>query len=229
MRKPGLVLALLCMTIASPALALGTGQVTLGLGGGMGVPMGGVGDAFEAGFGGGVFADYAFSPMFSLGADVAYTQFKGKDLPAAIFVDSESRELLFAVSEARLAPTQFGLHLKAMPRMGSSLKPYVQVGAGLYSVNASTTTKSYWATFDTLAGKASRTGLKFGYNVGVGADLRVTQHYAVGLFGAFHSIIEAYETQTFDLANNVAFERKPAHYVTFGVRLAYSVASVPGK
>lgn len=213
MRKLGIVVAALLCLYAVPALAAAPGEITFGLNGGVAVPMGDFGDAYKMGFTGGVFADYAFSPMFALGLDASYNQFKGKDLPVEIRDDTGT--LLFAITDAKVTPIQFGAHVKAMPPMANMpFEPYLQLGAGFYNVKAEVTTAS--DVLPALAGTTDETKSKFGYNIGIGADYKMTPQVGLGLFGTFHSITDAFTSDT-----ATGTEKKAANYFAVGLKLTF--------
>jgi opacity protein-like surface antigen len=196
MRKFGLVLlALVSLSfLALPALAA-PGEITFGLTGGMTVPMGDYGDATKSGATGGVFGDYMLSDMFAVGLDAAYSQNKGKDLPAGV--------------DAKVTILQFGAHVKLVPPMKDMpISPYLQVGAGLY--NGKTEVSAGVFSSDTTVNK-------FGFNVGVGADYKVSPMVGVGLFGAYHNVTDAFEDENGDT--------KSATYVAVGVKVSFMTAA----
>jgi len=192
MRKFGFVLAALaCLSImAVPAMAA-KGDITFGVDGGMTIPTGDFGDLFQSGFMGGVFGDYQIHEMFAVGLDGAYSQNKVKDLPAGV--------------DAKVTFLQFGGHVKFMPQMKDvKVLPYLQVGAGLYNAKTSITGTD---------AKGDTTVNKFGFNVGVGADYKVNPQIAVGVFGAYHDVMDAY--------TNDAGDKKAANYIALGVKVTF--------
>lgn len=218
------LLAVVCMAFAVPALAAAPGEMTFGLNGGVGIPMSDFGDAYKMGFTGGVFGDYAFTPIFALGVDASYSQFKGKDLPIE-FRDTAG-DLLFAITDAKVTPIQFGAHLKATPPMENMpLAPYAQVGAGFYSVKGEVTTASDVEPL--LAGTSDETKTKFGWNIGIGADYKVTPAFGLGIFGTYHNITDAFVKESVDITTGeTTSEKKSASYFTVGVKLTFSTAAM---
>jgi opacity protein-like surface antigen len=201
MRKFGIVLAALaCLSLMAFPVQAAKGDFTFGLDGGMGIPTGDFGDAFNAGVLGGVFGDYQIHEMIAVGVDGSYSQYKGKDLPADI-------------TDLKATLIQGGAHVKVMPQMKDmKVLPYLQVGAGIYNVKGEQTSTNADAS-------GSETKSKFGFYVGVGADYQVNPQIGVGLFGAYHDVPDA-----FDFGNGDTATTKAANMISVGVKVTFSTS-----
>ncbi len=104
---------------------------------------------------------------------------------------------------------QFGGHIKLVPAMKDMpVAPYLQVGAGAYNGKTD------------VSGAESKT--KFGYNIGIGADYKVTPQVGVGLFGTWHAITDAFESTTVDLSTGATTtEKKSANYIAIGLKVTF--------
>jgi len=185
MRKLGIVLAAIaCLSLMAIPAVAAKGEFTFGPFGGMSIPTGDFGKVAKAGFMGGVFGDYQVHEMFAVGIDAAYNQVKAKD----------------SADDTKTTLIQVGGHVKFIPQMkDTKVLPYLQVGGGLYN-------------FKTTSPDTSLN--KFGYNVGAGADYKVNPQVAVGVFGAFHSVLSAFETEG-------STTKKAANYIAVGVKVTF--------
>ncbi len=203
MKKSVLLVALFAFLFAVPLAHAAKGEFTFGLDGGVAIPTGDFGNTAKQGFLGGVFGDYQVHNMLAVGIDGAYSQNKGKDLPAE-------------VTDAKLTIIQYGVHVKVMPEMKEmKVLPYVQVGAGLYNAKSE---------FTDIEGTSSDTQNKFGFNIGVGADYKVTPMVGVGVFGTYHNVTDALEEVNPDLT----VTKKAANYVAVGLKITFMTTPAMG-
>jgi opacity protein-like surface antigen len=202
MKKLLLTAVLACLVIA-PAAHAAKGEFTFGLNGGISSPTGDYGKTdvnnnefgFKSGFNGGVFGDYMVHELVGVGVDASYAKNDSKDWNSG--------------DDGKVTILQFGGHVKVMPAMKDiSVSPYLQVGAGLYRAKTETTISNV-STDDTVN--------KFGYNIGAGVDYKVNPMFGLGVFGTFHSALDAFEKV--DVNNNVT--KKAANYVTAGIKLTF--------
>lgn len=215
MRNLAIVLAALaCAALTVPARAAAPGDITFGLDGGVGIPAGDFGKAFRSGFTAGVFGDYAVTRAVAVGIDGSWEQFKEKDVPFQVVVVDELGAPLpgGTVSDWKAEIVRFGAHLKVSPPLpGSLLAPYLQVGAGLYDVK-----NKISSDVPDLSSEDSKS--KFGFNLGIGADYRLTPSVGVGGFGAWHSVSSAF-------AASGTANRKSANYFVLGLKVTFSTGA----
>lgn len=203
MRKIVVMAVMLACVLVVPSAYAAKGDITFGLNGGLTIPTGDFGKTdttsgqfgFKSGFTGGVFGDYMVHEMIAVGIDAGYGQNKGKDLPSGV--------------DAKLTIINVGAHVKYMPPMKDMpISPYLQVGAGLYNAKAKITFGS--ESSDTTVNK-------FGFNVGIGADYKVTPQVGVGIYGTYHSIMKV--PLGVDAEGNDV--EKTANYIAAGVRVTF--------
>jgi len=181
--KKALPLAVLAATLvvvaSSPALA---GGYSVGVLGGLDLPMGDFKDASKTGYDFGVNGDYEFTPMVGGGLDLAYRSFKAKD------------ELNQAVADALIAAgapagttvdikwtaIQYGVHLTVAPPMKGAIHGYGQVGGAAYSLKEKIDVSS--------GGSGDVTKTKFGFNVGAGLDYAATPQVSIGVVAQYHDV-----------------------------------------
>jgi hypothetical protein len=198
MRKLGFVLmALVLMAFAVPALAVEKGEMTFGLTGGMAMPMGDFGDVAKAGFGGGVFGDYWLTPAIALGVDGAYNRF-GLDEDLVSALEAFSGESV----DGNFTFMQFGAHAKYLfPMKDAPVAPWVSAGAGMYNMKAK---------LEVGSESGDDTESKIGLNGAVGLDFKATPAVKVGVVGTFHHIMT---------------DDEATQYFTVGLTLGFSTAA----
>ena len=150
------------------------GSNWLGLNAGVGMPSGNYGDAASTGWNFGVTGTHMLNEQWGVGGDVGYHMWNAsKDLQAAT-------EAAFGPgSEFKWSAIQATAHAMLRMPTSSSVKPYAQVGLGLYSLTGS---------LNSPAGDVSTSKSKLGYNFGLGADLMTSGNMKYGVTGAYHMI-----------------------------------------
>ena len=172
MRKLGIVVtAIACLMMAAvafsaeaPVAGAAKGQMSIGVFGGMGMPMGELADTdlgnMKTGFGGGAFFDYFVTPQIALGLDGGYvTMANNED------------------SSVKANTMQYGLHGKYFIPTGGPVVPYLMIGLSGYG-------QKIEMKEDAIAMSLSST--KFGFNGGVGVDFKVNESVFVGVNGLYH-------------------------------------------
>lgn len=190
MRKSWMVLAALaCLAVMATTAVAETasvgddmkGQVTVGLQGGIVLPMGklaedvdleaeeGIG-GFQGkmGFGGGLCVDYFITKEFALGLDGSYATFESDYADAG---------------DAKATTMQFGLHGKYMVPTGGPMVPYLFVGGGMYNAKL------------TDIGMDDLSQTKFGVNGGVGVGYKINDMVSLGVNGAYHMALGEFKPE----------------------------------
>ena len=186
------IAAVVIGALAAPA-AHAQSEFSFGVQGGGAIPLGTFGDGYQSGFSMGADADLWFVPNVALGLDVLYSRHDAKAGNAT----GQQNVTIFPV----------GGHLKlAFSPEAALVTPWVQVGAGAYSIRAKD---------QDIFGEVVTTTTRFGMNVGAGIDLRASPSVSVGAVGAFHVIPDALESDTGTNA---------ASYVTLGLHLTFTTA-----
>jgi opacity protein-like surface antigen len=126
----------------------------LGVSGGLTMPMGDFGDAYDSGYNvtGHVFFRPSNSQRFSLRGDVSYDAWKGKTGGSVLEADLNS------IGGS-------GNVLLSLASSASSVQPYVLGGLGMYRTKASTTIGSL---------TSSNTTTDFGYQLGGGLNFKLS-------------------------------------------------------
>lgn len=125
------LLIVLCVILSATSLAFGQGidkgQFEVSAGGGLALPMGDFGDAYSAGFLGGVNAGYYVSPILVIGGEFNYSMYSAKDEYVAFwqFLDS-------TVTDVKWSTIQFSAYGKYLFKP-ENMSPYVKASIGMYS------------------------------------------------------------------------------------------------
>jgi opacity protein-like surface antigen len=145
MKRVALMFAAVAMTVLMGARAV-EAQVRFGLAGGMSLPQGDAGDAFESGYHGQVMLGFGMIALpFKLRADLSYHNFGASDDGLLFDSDDELRVISGALN---------GI----MTMGGVGVKPYLTGGIGLYNSE--------------FSGFESETD--FGINGGLGLEFSLT-------------------------------------------------------
>lgn len=184
MKFKAVVLGVALSTLSVGAAHAGSNWI--GFSGGAGIPTGDYGDAAAMGWHVGATGTHMMNDAWGIGADLAYHAWGGSDdLNAAL-------EASFGPgSEFSWSAIQADVHGVMMIPTQSNVKPYAQVGVGLYNIGAKLSTPS---------GDADDSQSKMGFNVGAGMDFAGTGNTRWGVAGAYH-IVPAEE----DLGSDVNF------------------------
>jgi opacity protein-like surface antigen len=169
MRKLSMVMSVLAVALSASLAHAGT--YSFGLKGGVAIPTGDLGDAFNAAPAGGVFADYWMSPQMGFGADIAGDFFKNSDFP-------DPNPLVLTTHDETFDVIQFGVHgMYGFGAQGASLSPFIQYGIAMYNL------KSEVKDFN-----AKDTSTKFGFNGGLGLNFGGSETMKIGVGAEYHYI-----------------------------------------
>jgi opacity protein-like surface antigen len=188
-RKTSVLAGALALMLVAPLAHAAKGDMSIGLGGGVSVPMSDFKDFAKLGFLGGASFDYMVNDMVAVGVDGSYVLNKAKD--ELIAADS--------LTDAKLTIMQFGAHAKYMfPLEGSSLSPYVVVGAGMFRGKYDQTPD------DPNFPETSES--KFGGRVGAGLGFKAGEKATIGVEANFnHVATEGTSTQYVSVLGRVSF------------------------
>jgi opacity protein-like surface antigen len=159
--------------VALTALSVGAanaGSNWIGFSGGAGFPTGDYGDAASTGWHLGATGTHMVNDQWGIGGDLAYHAWGASDqLKVALGPGSEFSWSAIQASAhgVMLFPTQ------------SNVKPYAQVGLGLYNLAAKLTSPS---------GDTNTSKSKLGFNLGGGMDFASSGNMRWGVNGAYHII-----------------------------------------
>jgi opacity protein-like surface antigen len=160
--------------LAVLAGAANAGTNTFGVTGGMGIPTGDYGDAAAKGWHIGATGTHMVNPQWGFGGDVAYHAWSASD-----DVNTGAEALFGPGSEFKWSALQTTVHaLMAIPTT-SNVKPYAQVGVGLYNVGLK---------LDSPSGNVSDSKSKLGFNFGGGFNFAASSNMTLGLNGAYHMV-----------------------------------------
>lgn len=194
-----MLLAAVVLTSASAAYASGT--MTFGLGGGITSPTGDFGKGSKMGFNGGVYGDYWIKPDYAFGVDIAGNFLKAKDGVLA-------KTIAYPNPELKTTLIYFGAHgVWAIPMQDAKIQPWITYGAGIYNFSSKLTG---------TAANVTNTQSKFGFNGGVGADIKASPVAKVGADFKYHYIMNAIQSGT------SSSDKKAANYFTAGVHVTFS-------
>lgn len=174
------------------------GKFSISAFGGLAMPSGKLGEEFDVltgtlddGFPGvgmkmspdfGASVDYFVTKDIAVGADVSYVKMKNEAV-AVLGIDVLPEKWLEATT------LQFGVHGKYFLPTGGPVRPYLALGAGMYSRKLALTDEGKTALEDLLEGPVDVSEFsdsKFGGNGGVGVEYKVNEMFGVGLNGAYH-------------------------------------------
>lgn len=172
--------------MAATVSAAHAGSNWIGFSGGAGIPTGDYGDAAATGWHLGATGTHMVNDTWGIGADLAYHAWGGSDdLNAAM-------EAAFGPgSEISWSAIQADVHGTMMFPTQSNVKPYAQVGLGLYNVSAKLSSPS---------GDDDTSKSKLGFNLGGGMNFSNTGNMRWGVGAGYH-IIPAED----DLGSDVNF------------------------
>lgn len=185
----------MCLMFVAAASHAAAGDVSLGLRGGLGLPIGDLKDVASTGFHIGATGDYAMNDNLAVGGDLVYHTFGGNDDLEKSLSASAGTPVNITLSAFQITP-----HAKLLLPAQGTMVPYLQLGLGLYSLSAKSDP----------GGSDSST--KFGFNIGVGADIKKGESYSYGVHGEFHQI-----------SSSKASGDKSANLITLGVQAGFGV------
>jgi opacity protein-like surface antigen len=164
------ILGVALLAFCAGAANATSGSNWLGINVGAGLPSGNFGDAASTGWNLGVTGTHMLNEQWGVGGDVGYHMWGASDALKASLApgDKFNWSAIQATGHAMLR----------MPTSGN-VKPYAQVGVGLYNLQGSLSSSS---------GDVSQSKSKFGYNIGAGADLMASGNMKWGVSGAYHMI-----------------------------------------
>ena len=170
-RKSTLLVSALALMLLAPLAHAAKGDVNLGVGGGLLMPLSDFKDVAKMGFLGALDMDYMVTDAVALGVDAMYSKNSAKD----------DLVTFLGVDEASVTMLAGGGHVKYMFPMAaeSKIMPYVVGGGGIYHV-----------TFKAeLAGASdSDSENKFGGRGGVGMNFKAGEKLNVNAEANFHVV-----------------------------------------
>jgi opacity protein-like surface antigen len=178
----GLALVSLLVALSAPvALA---GGYSVGVTGGLSMPMSDLGDVYQSGYNIGGMADYEFTSMLGFGIDAGYHSWNAKD-------DIEAALAAFAVLagaapgttvDVKLTAIQYGVHGKLTPPVVGPIHPYGQIGVDGYNLK-----EAIELSDPSFPGGDISKNL-FGYNVGAGVNFTMMPTLSLGILGQYHYV-----------------------------------------
>jgi outer membrane protein W len=201
MRKLGIIVtALACLTIMAFAAQAATapvgedmkGQITIGVMGGLAMPMGKLAESFDPtaetsgadmkmGPTFGVAVDYFVTKEIAVGLDASYTMMS---------MDDQTIEGTTYTDLVKAKTMQFGVHGKYMIPTGGPVVPYLTLGGGMYSRKLELS-QDFQDGMGTSESEYSDS--KPGIMGGVGVAYKINDMICVGANGAYHYTIGKFE------------------------------------
>lgn len=155
---PLVLVAAMVVAVNSPSKA--AGNMTLGIGGNVLLPMGTFGDAVDLGFGGTVRGQYAVNEMFSVTLTTGYLIWSGKDQTVAGFT--------IKGADLKGVPVLAGARYYFMPAGGTRFYGMAELGLMFATVTVPSQTFTVGGiSFTTPEVSASETNFSFAPGVGV--------------------------------------------------------------
>lgn len=160
--------------MASSVGAAHAGSNWIGFSGGAGIPTGDYGDAAATGWHLGATGTHMVNDQLGIGGDLAYHAWGGSSqLNAAM-------EAGFGPgSEFSWSAIQAGAHGVMLFPTQTNVKPYAQIGLGLYNLTGK---------LSSPAGDDNTSKSKLGFNLGGGMDFASSGNMRWGVNGAYHVI-----------------------------------------
>ncbi len=177
-------------------------------------------DTDALGFGGGIFARYHFNPKFDFRASANYGQFEGSDLN---FPERENRGFSF---ESTLIDLTVGAEWNLLgvniyenqKRFTSSFTPYLHLGVGVNSADATITTTAEGRPLDPL--DLARDYPSFSMVVPMGLGLRYSlDRIVIGIEGTLTAGLNDY----LDGISRSANQTDNDWYTSVGITVAYRI------
>jgi opacity protein-like surface antigen len=190
--KTALLAAILVVVSAGAAPA--ANRTWFGPTAGFSLPMGDFGDVSNTGFHVGITGDYPLSGGFSVGGDIVWHRFTGKDS-----YEKGLSVLYSSPTDVSSDVWPITVHGKyALPFGGERYKPFVKAGLGLYHVGTKVDAGS--------AGSSDASDNNFGLNLGGGATFGNSEKLVLGVEAALHIISsEGSSTNLLTLAGTAMF------------------------
>lgn len=194
MRKVAVVAMAVALLVFAGGPASAAGNLGYGLTGGAAVPTGDFSDGFDTGFNFGGYGEFWFNDQGAIGIDVAYNRHSAKDETNNLFnALRESRSLAEGATtadadlEVTASSLQVGVHGKWAPPAQAVVRPYVQVGLGVYSgrLDWEGSLVADGVTSEVDGGESES---DLGVNVGAGMLFEVSPSMSIGVTGAFHNV-----------------------------------------
>ena len=197
MKSKALILGVALLVLGVGAANAGTNWI--GFSGGAGIPTGDYGDAATTGWHIGATGTHMVNDQWGLGGDIGYHAWAGSSSANA------AAELLFgAGSEFSWSAFQASGHAVMMFPTQSNVKPYANVGLGIYDIALKLTTPT---------GDDNTSKTKLGFNFGGGMNFVGSGNQRWGMDAAYH-IVPAQD----DLGTDINF-------FTLGVNLMWGLTT----
>ena len=194
---------LLVSVLVMGASAANAGNMTFGLGGGVSSPTGDLSDGYKMGFNGGVYGDYWIKPDYAFGVDIT-----GNFLSAKDDIITALKTTAYPDPKLKTTLINFGAHgIWAIPMKDAPAQPYITYGAGIYNFSTKLTGTAVEST-DSQS--------KFGFNGGVGVDMKAGEMMKAGVDFKYHYIMDAIQS--------TGTSKKAANYFTAGVHLTFKTS-----
>lgn len=172
-------------------------------------PTGRAGDSWDTGISAGLTATFMESPTVGMGLDVGFDRWPGSPSANAAADELFTNLTGTPITGSKLTLTAFQAlgHAKLVAPVHGRLAPWIQVGAGVYRVNASLELPGV-----VTPGPLDDIHYEFGWMGGIGLDSKESARRRFGVHATYHHM------QTKDASGaNFAFFAIGAH-VLFGTR-----------
>lgn len=166
-----------------------TGTMCFGVGAGASLPSGNYSDAAKTGWHAGGTGTYMLNTQWGIGGDVNYHRWGASDDMNAAAEAGFGTGSKFSWTAIQATP-----HVQFRIPTQTSMKPYAQVGVGLYSLSLKLSSPS---------GNDTESKSKMGFNFGGGMDMVTSNSMSWGIDTAYH-IISAQDDLGTDI-NNFTF------------------------
>jgi len=187
--------------------AAAAGSYSISVAGGAGVPSGDFGQAYGTSWNLNGAVDYEISRLWGMGVDLGYNTWNGKSAyedGLAAFSELFLGSPAGTTADAKTTAFQYGVHATVTPPVVGPVHPFVQAGAGAYSLKE---TIELSDPNSPLNGDVSKTML--GFNFGAGVDFTAAPTVSVGIDGKYHYISSkddyGYNTSWFAVQGKVTF------------------------
>ena len=211
---------LLVAVLAVAASVARAGTMEFGLSGDVAVPLGDLAKTgasptefgMGAGYAGGLNGDYWIEDDYAIGLSIEGARLKTKDDAFAA-----ANRVQFPNIAASMTIIPVCVHGIWAPKVsGASLQPWLTGGLGLYLL-------SFRGDNGPPSFNTSTYENKYGFDIGVGADLIVGGARKVGAHVKYRYVLDGVDVTAFDPSSTAG--QKAAHYLTAGIQLTFMSSS----